>query len=212
MSIIDSLTGQSDKTADTHALSPTPERLRKNERIAIITGDNVEDTEFFYPYYRLAEEGYGIDVITINGGKFTGKHGLGLKDSKRISETKAEDYALLYLPGGKAPASLRENQEVLDFVRAIAASGKPIAAICHGPQILISAGLAKGRQMAAWPEIAEELREAGATFVDEALVEDEQFITARKPGDLPRHLYGVLQALQGKLSGESRDARRSHAA
>jgi protease I len=197
---------------DTHAVAPTPERLRKHEKVLIITADNAEDTEFFYPYYRLTEEGYAVDVATPKGGKFECKHGLGLNTTIPIGGVRPEDYALLYLPGGKAPAELRKNEEVLNFVKAFARSGKPIAAICHGPQVLISADLVRGKQMASWPEVAKELEEAGATFVDEALVEDGQFITARMPGDLPRHLYGVLQYLKGNVSGQSRDARKSSAA
>jgi protease I len=198
-----------DNEKDNHAVSPIPERLRKEEKIAIITADNTEDIEFFYPYYRLTEEGYSVDVITPDGGKFACKHGLGLKKTKPIESVRPEDYVLIYLPGGKAPAELRKNEQVLSFVKEFAASGKPIAAVCHGPQVLISADLVRGKQIAAWPEVADELRKAGATFVDEALVEDGQFITARKPGDLHRHLFGVLQYLKGNVRNESRDARKA---
>lgn len=182
---------------DTHKVAPIPERLKKNQKVLIITGDNVEDTEFFYPYYRLTEEGYEVDVATENGGSFEGKHGLGLKESRTVDEINAADYALLYLPGGKAPASLRENEEVLEIVRAFQKANKPIAAICHGPQILAAADVIKGKRIAGWPEIQSELEDAGAIFVDEALVIDGQFITARMPGDLHRHLYGVLEYLKG---------------
>jgi protease I len=183
---------------DIYKAAPTPERLKKNIRVAIVTADKTQDLEFFYPYYRLNEEGYDVDVITPKGGAFESKQGMGLKETKRIDEARASDYALVYIPGGKAPAELRKNENVLAFVRDFAASGKPIAAICHGPQVLISAELVHGKRMAAWPEVRSELEEAGAIFVDEALVEDGQFITGRQPGDLPRHLWGVLDILQGK--------------
>lgn len=210
MSIIDKLTGN-DET-DTHAVSPTPERLMKNQRVIIITADNTEDTEFFYPYYRLTEAGYTVDVATPKGGEFKGKHGLGLKQTKRIDDVNPADYVLLYIPGGKAPEALRKNDAVLRFVKSFATSGKPIAAICHGPQVLVSADVIRGKQLAAWPEVREEIEKAGGKFVDEALVEDGQFITARKPGDLPRHLFGVLQYLEGKVSNQPRDARKASAA
>lgn len=197
---------------DTHAVAPIPERLRKNEKVIIITADNTEDLEFFYPYYRLTEEGYTVDVVTPKGGKFEAKHGLGLKNTKPISEVQPHDYVLLYIPGGKAPAELQKNEEVLNFVKEFARTGKPITAICHGPQVLISAGLVKGKQMACWPEVAKELEEAGGIFVDEALVEDGQFITGRMPGDLHRHLYGVLQYLKGNVPSQSRNERKSSAA
>jgi protease I len=199
------------KMDKTHRVAPIPARLRKAEKIVMITGNKVEDLEFFYPYYRLTEEGYQVDVVTENGGAFAGIHGLGLNESKKIDDVKPEDYALLYLPGGKAPSELRDNESVIRFVKEFAKSGKPIAAICHGPQILAAAGLVRGKQMAAWPEVAKEIENAGGTYVDEALVEDGQFITGRQPGDLHRHLYGVLQYLQGKVKNTSREDRKSAA-
>src|SRR5579884_2897725 len=102
---------------DSHAVAPIPDRLKRNEKVIIITADNTEDIEFFYPYYRLTEEGYTVDVVTPQGGKFEAKHGLGLKNTKSIGEVKPEDYVLLYLPGGKAPAELRKNDKVLAFVK-----------------------------------------------------------------------------------------------
>lgn len=184
------------KVEDNHKAVPIPQRLKKNKRIAIITGDKAEDVEFFYPYYRFQEEGYEVDVITIDGGSFECKHGLGLKDSKTIEDVNPDFYELLYLPGGKAPEKLSDNKDVLKFVRDFAARGKTIAAICHGPQVLAAAGLLKGKKIAAWPGIKDEIEKAGATFCDEALKEDGQFITARKPGDLHRHLSGIFDVLQ----------------
>src|ERR1700733_13658166 len=124
MSMIDKLMGND--TEDTHAVVPIPERLKKKEKVVIITADNTEDIEFFYPYYRLTEEGYTVDVVTPKGGRFEGKHGLGLKNTKAIKDVTPQDYALLYIPGGKAPEELRKNEEVLDFVKAFAAQHKPI--------------------------------------------------------------------------------------
>ncbi len=186
------------KDNDSYKAVPIPERLKKSERIAILTDDKTEDLEFFYPYYRFNEEGYETDVITIKGGAFQGKHGIGLKNSKSIDEVNPQNYDVLYLPGGKAPQKLRENEKVLNFVRSFVSTNKIIAAICHGPQILISAEVVKGKKIAAAHDIKEELEKAGAIFIDEALQEDGQFITARKPGDLHRHLHGVLKYLKDK--------------
>lgn len=201
--------GMNTNEKDTYKAAPTPQRLKKNTRIAIVTADKTQDLEFFYPYYRLIEEGYEVDVITPKGGSFEGKQGMGLKQTHPIEACRPENYELLYIPGGKAPSELRKNEEVLQFVKEFAASGKPIAAICHGPQVLISAGLVRGKRMACWPEVQKELEEAGGIFVDEALVEDGQFITARQPGDLPRHLCGVLDSLQGREG--SRSSRKASA-
>lgn len=197
----------STESVDIHAVVPIPERLRKAERVMILTADNVEDTEFFYPYYRLTEEGYLVDVVTPKGSKLKCKHGLELKHTLAIDAVHPQNYALLYIPGGKAPATLRDNKACVEFVRRFASEGKPIAAICHGAQLLITADLVNGKHIACWPEIADELTAAGGIFVDEALVADGQFITARKPGDLHRHLYGVIQCLSG-LSDEAIQSNR----
>lgn len=186
---------------DMYKAAPTPERLKKAERVLILTADDTQDLEFFYPYYRLSEEGYIVDVATPKGGSFKGKMGMGLKQTHAIKDVRPSDYALLYIPGGKAPAELRKIDRVLQFVKEFAASGKPIAAICHGPQVLVSADVVRGKTLAAYPEVKKELEEAGAQFTDEALQIDGQFITARVPGDLPRHLCGVINTLQGKQSG-----------
>jgi len=186
------------KKEDIYKAETIPDYLKKNKKVAIITEDEVEDIEFFYPYYHFNEEGYEVDVITENGGEFKGKSGLGLKDSKAIDQVEADDYEMVYLPGGKAPQKLRKNEIVLDFVRNIANKGKIIAAVCHGPQVLISAGLVKGKKIAAYPEVKKELEKAGAIYVDEALQIDGQYITARKPGDLHRHLQGVLENLNAR--------------
>ena len=192
---ISAMFGGDDNLQDNHKAVPVPERLKKHKKVAIITGDDVEDIELFYPYYRFHEEGYDVDVITIKGGEVKGKHGLGLKESKSILDVHSKDYDLLYLPGGKAPEKLRDNERVLNFVREFTNSGKLIAAVCHGPQILVSAGVIKGKKIAAWPAVKEEIEKAGGIYANEALKEDGQFITARKPGDLHRHLYGVFDCL-----------------
>lgn len=188
---------------DTLQAAPTPERLKKNERVLIITADDTEDLEFFYPYYRLNEEGYSVDVATLDGKPFKAKKGYEFKNVVSIDVVKPADYALLYIPGGKAPSKLREDAKVMNFVKVFAQSGKPIAAICHGPQVLVSAGLVAGKKISAYPEVKKEIEEAGGRWADEALAIDGQFITARVPGDLPRHLSGVIEALQGKTQKKS---------
>jgi protease I len=182
--------------------APIPERLKKSEKILIITADKTEDMEFFYPYYRFMEAGYTVDVATIDGEPFEGKKGYAFKQTTSIEKLRPADYALLYIPGGKAPAELRDNEIVIQFVKQFAQSGKPIAAICHGPQVLITADLVRGHKISGYPGIKDELEKAGATFADEALAIDGQFITSRLPGDLHRHLSGVMEALQGNAAGK----------
>lgn len=166
------------------------------QSVLILTADDTQDLEFFYPYYRLIEEGYEVDVATPKGGEFKGKCGMGLKNTKAITAVDALDYCLLYIPGGKAPEALKKNEDALKLVKAFAATGKPIAAICHGPQLLAAAGLIKGHTIAAWPDVEKEVQAAGATYANSPTIVDGQFITARWPGDLPSHLAYTLQALR----------------
>jgi protease I len=175
----------------------------------MLTADNVQDLEFFYPYYRFTEEGYRVDIATPKGGEFAGKKGMGLPNSKALADIDEEDYELLYIPGGKAPEALKKNPEALSLVRRFAQQGTPIAAICHGPQILAAAGLIKGRSIAAWPKIEDEITAAGADYVNAATVVDGQFITARWPGDLPSHLAITLDILQKAQSRKATPEKRA---
>lgn len=176
--------------------TPTSQ-AQKGTRVLIVTADGTEDTEFFYPYYRFIEEGCAVDVATPNGS-FKGKNGSGLATTKMLDDVNAEDYTMLYIPGGKAPEALKQEQHALALVQAFAEKGKKIAAICHGPQLLAEADVIQDRGIAGWPEIEAEVREAGAQFMNEETVEDGNFITARWPGDLPKFTAAVVKALHGK--------------
>lgn len=175
----------------------TSQSKEAQTRILIVTADGTEDTEFFYPYYRFIEEGFAVDVATPHGA-FKGKNGSGLKKTKGLGDVKESDYAMLYIPGGKAPEALKQEKDAVAIVQAFAKSGKPIAAICHGPQLLAKAGVIQDKAIAGWPEIEAEVREAGATFLNEETVEDGQFITARWPGDLPKFTKAALAQCAGK--------------
>lgn len=164
--------------------------------ILIITADKTEDLEFFYPYYRFIEAGYRVDVATPTGGDFKGKAGLGLKTSRKLTDVKPDDYHMLYIPGGKAPETLKKNRDAILITQSFAAAGKPIAAICHGPQVLAAANVIRGKRIAAWPEVESEVRDAGAHYVNEESVQDGQFITGRWPADLPAFTRTALFAVQ----------------
>lgn len=184
-----------------------PENMAQTSRksVLILTADKTEDTEFFYPYYRFVEEGLMVDVVTPDGGEFKGKNGSGLKETKKISSVDPASYDLLYIPGGKAPEKLKGDDDALELVKKFAASGRPIAAICHGAQLLAEADVIQGSKLTGWPEIADELQEAGATFLNQKTLVDRQFITARWPGDLPAFTAQVLEVL-GVQSATKRQA------
>jgi len=173
----------------------TKQTNTKGKSVLILTADNTQALEFFYPYYRFIEEGFAVDVITPKGGELKCESGMGLKETKKIEDVDIGGYDLLYIPGGKAPEELKKNDQVLQLTRDFAASGKPIVAICHGPQILAAAGVINGYNISAWPEVEGEIEKAGGTYLGEETVLDGQFITARWPGDLPSHLAHALEAL-----------------
>jgi len=168
-----------------------------NAKVACVLGQGFEDSEFRVPYDRLREAGIGVEVIgTRAGEELRGYRGREvMKVDLGIDEVRPEDYALLLIPGGQSPDHLRADQRFVDFVRAFEASGHPIAAVCHGPQLLIAAGLVKGRTLTAWKTVQEDLRQIGADVKDEAVVVDRNWITSRKPEDLEQFSHAIMKAL-----------------
>jgi protease I len=162
----------------------------------IISADNFEDTELLVPYYRLKEEGIPVDIASINKNKIKGKHGYEVEVNKSIKEVNPDDYAILILPGGKAPETIRKVKEALDIARHFFEKNKPVAAICHGPQTLISADLLKGRHATCYRTVAEELKTAGAIYEDKEVVVDGNLITSRQPSDLPAFMREIIKAIK----------------
>jgi protease I len=162
----------------------------------IISADNFEDSELLVPYYRLKEAGVEVVVASLSRGAITGKHGYEVAVDKTLDEINPDDYAILVLPGGAAPALVRKEPEALEIARSFFARNKPVAAICHGPQILISAGLLQGRHATCYSSVADELKEAGALYEDREVVVDASLVTSREPADLPAFLRETMKLLQ----------------
>jgi protease I len=185
---------------------PVPLDGPSRGRIAILTADKVEDVEFFYPYYRFVEAGWTVDVITPSGGKLTGYRGTELQDTVPLGDTTPDGYALLFIPGGLAPAELVEHEAAIDFVRQYAQSSGLIGSVCHGPRLLVAAGLVRGQEVTAFWHVEEEISGAGGSYLDIPVVEGEQVITARKPGDMPREMARIMARLDRIPSAEPADA------
>lgn len=162
----------------------------------IISADNFEDSELLVPYYRLKEEGIEVDVASIRKGKIKGKHGYEVEANKSLKEIKPDNYDILILPGGKAPEAIRKEKEAQEIARHFVENNKPVAAICHGPQTLISAGLLKGRHATCYKTVAEELKASGAIYEDKEVVVDGNLITSRQPADLPAFMREVMKRLK----------------
>lgn len=151
----------------------------------ILVADGFEDSEFLYPLYRLQEEGIDVDVAGPETTTFTGKHGYTADANMTFSQVDTAEYDALVLPGGKAPETVRLDQDAIQITKNMVIARKVVAAICHGAQTLISAGVLDGRKATCWKGIRDDLRAAGATYCDEQVVIDGNLITSRCPEDLP---------------------------
>lgn len=161
----------------------------------IVSADHFEDSELLFPFYRLQEAGLAVDVASISSGKIHGKHGYEVVANKALRDVDPQAYDLLVLPGGKAPATLRKEAAAIAIAQDFMRSNKPVAAICHGPQILISAGVMVGRRATCAPSVTEELKQAGALYEDQAVVVDGKLVTSRQPADLPAFMREMLRLL-----------------
>ena len=162
----------------------------------ILSADNFEDSELLVPYYRLKEAGVEVTVASLSRGALKGKHGYDVAVDKTLDEVNPDDYAILVLPGGAAPALVRKEPKALEIARSFFARSKPVAAICHGPQILISAGLLQGRHATCYKSVAGELKKAGALYEDREVIVDANLVTSRQPDDLPAFMRETMKLLQ----------------
>jgi deglycase len=170
------------------------------KKIAILATDGVEQVELTEPRKALDESGAKTELISpktgeIKGWKFT-QWGDNLKVDKTIDEARPQDYDALVLPGGVMnPDHLRMDASIVDFVQRFVGTGKTVAAICHGPWTLIEAGAVAGKTITSWPSLKTDLRNAGANWVDREVAIDGQFITSRKPDDIPAFSRAIIDAV-----------------
>ncbi|KUJ72076.1 type 1 glutamine amidotransferase domain-containing protein [Thiomicrospira sp. WB1] len=166
------------------------------QKIALLVEETVEDIEFLYPYYRFQEAGYDVDVISQTQKEVRGKKGGTFKADKSIKSIQSDDYELVFVPGGYAPDKLRTNPQITAFVKEINERKKPVAAICHGPWVLASAGVCQNRKMTAFPSIQDDLVNAGATYTGDPVTVDDNLITATDPSALPQMFRTILSVLK----------------
>ena len=164
-------------------------------KVLIISADNFEDTELLVPYYRMLEEGHDVDIASMKKGKIRGKKGYEVEADTALKDINSEDYDFLILPGGKAPEAIRKEQKALEIARDFFDKNKPVAAICHGPQILISAGLMKGKHATCYRSVAPEMKAAGANYEDKEVIVDGNLITSRQPSDLPAFMREIMKKI-----------------
>jgi len=162
----------------------------KNKHVAVLAADGFEQAELEEPMNAFKEAGARVSIVSPNDETIFGMHHADRGDDFHVDiplhDADASEFDALLLPGGLMnPDTLRSTPEAVDFVRAFAEEGKPIAAICHGPWVLIEAGLVEGRKLTSWPAIKTDIRNAGGDWVDQEVVVDHGLVTSRKPDDIP---------------------------
>jgi protease I len=170
------------------------------KKIAILATDGFEQSELLEPRKALDEAGATTVVIAPKAGKIKGWNhtdwGESVKVHKTLADANPQEYDALVLPGGVMnPDHLRMDPSAVNFVRQFVSTGKTVAAICHGPWTLIEAGAVKGKTMTSWPSVKSDLKNAGANWVDQEVVTDGQFITSRKPDDIPAFNKAIIESI-----------------
>jgi deglycase len=168
--------------------------------VLILVGPEYEDLEVWYPKLRLEEAGFETKLAGIGDSTYRGKHGYPAKMDGHVREFAAVDLAGIIAPGGWAPDKLRRDLDVLTRVREVHAAGKLVGTICHGPWILISAGIVRGRTLTSTVGIRDDVINAGATWVDRPTFTDGNIVSARVPADLPAFCVAMLDVLDGQRS------------
>jgi protease I len=172
-----------------------------DKRIMILAANGFEQSELMVPMQRLEEAGAQVDIVSLKVGEIrgwrNGDWGDPLEVDRTIDAVTIEEYDALVIPGGQInPDLLRADEDAVAFVRDFYASRKPVAAVCHGPWVLVEAGIAKGRKMTSYHSMATDVKNAGASWVDREVVVDQGLITSRNPGDLEAFSAKIIEEVQ----------------
>ena len=171
----------------------------KGKRVAFLFTEGVEQVELTEPLDAIRDAGAEADTVSLKAGKVQMFNHLDKGDQieaeKGVSDVDASDYDALVLPGGVAnPDQLRADEDAVQFVKEFAAQHKPIGVICHGPWTLVEADVVRGRTLTSWPSVQTDLRNAGATWVDEEVHVDDNIVSSRKPDDLPAFCKAIVES------------------
>ena len=169
----------------------------EGKKVVVLAEDEYEDLELWYPALRLREAGAEVIIAGPAKKNYKSKHGYPAASQAKVADLDSKDYDAVIIPGGYAPDKLRKFKEVLDFVKAMDDAGKVVAAICHGGWVPVSAGIVSGKRMTCYVAIKDDVKNAGADYVDEPVVVDGNLITSRFPDDLPHFCKAIIAALGG---------------
>ena len=171
--------------------------LLKDKKVIILIEEMFNVFEFWYPYYRLKEEGVEVTVVGSGSAEvYTGKPGTQAKADVSADQVSAEEFDGIIIPGGYAPDMMRRYPAMINLVKDIFNANKPVAAICHAGWMLVSAGILSGKRATSFFAIKDDLINAGAQWVDQEVVVDGNLVTSRVPDDLPAFMKAVIKMLQ----------------
>jgi deglycase len=170
----------------------------QGKRVAFLATDMVEQVELAEPWKALETEGAELELVSLEEGKIQGFNHYDKADTfkvdRTVEEASAGDYEALVIPGGVGnPDTMRTDENAVEFVREFFEQGKPVGVICHGPWMLVEAGVVRGRTVTSWPSLRTDIRNAGGTWVDEEVVVDDGLVTSRKPDDLPAFNSKIIE-------------------
>ena len=168
----------------------------KNTRVLQVVDEVFEDLELWYPILRMREAGATVDIAGTEKGKvYTGKYGVPCESTHAFEDIDPADYDVLLVPGGWAPDKLRRYDSVLNIVKAMDQDKKVIGQICHAGWVLISADIVEGATVTSTPALIDDLKNAGATWIDEPVVKSGHIISSRRPSDLPQYMETIIEAV-----------------
>ncbi|UOB16740.1 type 1 glutamine amidotransferase domain-containing protein [Abyssalbus ytuae] len=179
------------------------------KKVAILATDGFEKSELFEPYEALTKEGATVHIVSDKDGDIkgweNGNWSKSISVNRLLNNTSESDYNALVLPGGVMnPDSLRTNNNALEFIKAFFKSGKPVAAICHAPWLLISAGVVENREITSYHTIKDDVKNAGGRWTDKEVVVDNGLVTSRNPDDLPAFIDKIIEEIkEGKHEGQA---------
>ena len=170
----------------------------EGKRVAFLATDMVEQVELTEPWKAVRDEGARVELISLEEGKIQGFNHYDKADEfavdRTVEEASASDYDALVIPGGVGnPDTMRGDENAVGFVKEFFEQGKPVGVICHGPWMLVEAGVVRGRKVTSWPTLQTDIRNAGGQWVDEEVVVDQGLVTSRKPDDLPAFTKKIVE-------------------
>ncbi|HEY3347504.1 MAG TPA: type 1 glutamine amidotransferase domain-containing protein [Nitrospirota bacterium] len=173
----------------------------------IISANDFEDLELYYPYYRLKEEGWDITIAAPDTGTIAGKHGYSVPIESKFSDINPDEFDILFIPGGRAPEEVRINENALRIVNSFFDDGKIVASICHGAQVLVSANRVLGRKITCWKGVRDDVLAAGGLYTDTEVVVDGNLVSSRMPVDLPAFMRELMKLT--RMAVQLEQARRA---